>query len=307
MLDDQCSQSYWMEFLQLLIILVQPIGSSQFLIASSRYICLLRLALTLPCISVHTGVLVRCTRCLSMNTQRIKIKLDFQNLLRPSCALTIDDYKNEGDVLHCYQMKSKSGHANKNGPLITIIKMIACANIGITIASSCVSLSDVNHFLVSFFRSELLYHVGANSSEVMCDTYTPAHEPILANKRCNAAKILSHPDLQLKFLEGVVLALTENTSLGRFGIEQEYTLLKKEVNWPIGWPIEGCLGRQFKLKRNPIVSCQGQGQILYLAKLQSLLPQTYQLHIASDLRAKWWDNSRSSMAKEYINIFSGIN
>ena len=89
MLDDQCSQSHWMEFLQLLIILVQPIGSSQFLIASSRYICLLRLALTLPCISVHTGVLVRCTRCLSMNTQRIKIKLDFQNLLRPSCALTI--------------------------------------------------------------------------------------------------------------------------------------------------------------------------------------------------------------------------
>ncbi|XP_063950638.1 uncharacterized protein LOC108223826 isoform X3 [Daucus carota subsp. sativus] len=165
MLDDQCSQSYWMEFLQLLIILVQPIGSSQFLIASSRYICLLRLALTLPCISVHTGVLVRCTRCLSMNTQRIKIKLDFQNLLRPSCALTIDDYKNEGDVLHCYQMKSKSGHANKNGPLITIIK-------------------------------------------VMCDTYTPAHEPILANKRCNAAKILSHPDLQLKFLGSV---LNKNT------------------------------------------------------------------------------------------------
>ncbi|XP_063950635.1 uncharacterized protein LOC108223826 isoform X1 [Daucus carota subsp. sativus] len=189
MLDDQCSQSYWMEFLQLLIILVQPIGSSQFLIASSRYICLLRLALTLPCISVHTGVLVRCTRCLSMNTQRIKIKLDFQNLLRPSCALTIDDYKNEGDVLHCYQMKSKSGHANKNGPLITIIKLRSTK-------------------LCIFFRSELLYHVGANSSEVMCDTYTPAHEPILANKRCNAAKILSHPDLQLKFLGSV---LNKNT------------------------------------------------------------------------------------------------
>ncbi|XP_063950637.1 uncharacterized protein LOC108223826 isoform X2 [Daucus carota subsp. sativus] len=152
MLDDQCSQSYWMEFLQLLIILVQPIGSSQFLIASSRYICLLRLALTLPCISVHTGVLVRCTRCLSMNTQRIKIKLDFQNLLRPSCALTIDDYKNEGDVLHCYQMKSKSGHANKNGPLITIIKTVT-ESFELTSQSldrqSFVSSSDQNSSIMS--------------------------------------------------------------------------------------------------------------------------------------------------------------
>ncbi|WOG92149.1 hypothetical protein DCAR_0311409 [Daucus carota subsp. sativus] len=30
----------------------------------------------------------------------------------------------------------------------------------------------------------------------------------------------------------------------RFGIEQEYTLLKKEVNFPIGWPTEGYPGLQ---------------------------------------------------------------
>ena len=29
----------------------------------------------------------------------------------------------------------------------------------------------------------------------MCDTYTPAGEPIPTNKRCNAAKIFSHPDV----------------------------------------------------------------------------------------------------------------
>lgn len=30
----------------------------------------------------------------------------------------------------------------------------------------------------------------------MCDAYTPAGEPIPTNKRFNAAKIFSHPDVQ---------------------------------------------------------------------------------------------------------------
>ncbi|WOG92148.1 hypothetical protein DCAR_0311408 [Daucus carota subsp. sativus] len=45
--------------------------------------------------------------------------------------------------------------------------------------------------------------------------YTPADEPILTNNRCNAAKIFSHPDLQLMFL-GMLFKFS-----------------------PIGWPTEG--------------------------------------------------------------------
>lgn len=30
----------------------------------------------------------------------------------------------------------------------------------------------------------------------------------------------------------------------RFGIEQEYTLLQRDVNWPLGWPIGGYPGPQ---------------------------------------------------------------
>ncbi|KAJ9682585.1 hypothetical protein PVL29_018496 [Vitis rotundifolia] len=64
----------------------------------------------------------------------------------------------------------------------------------------------------------------------MCDAYTPAGEPIPTNKRHNAAKIFSHPDV-----------LAEETW---YGIEQEYTLLQNTVKWPIGWPLGGYPGPQ---------------------------------------------------------------
>ncbi|CAN1273467.1 Glutamine synthetase nodule isozyme [Linum perenne] len=60
---------------------------------------------------------------------------------------------------------------------------------------------------------------------VMCDAYTPSGDPIQTNKRFPAAKILSHPEVEAEE--------------PWFGIEQEYTLLQKQLNWPLGWPIGG--------------------------------------------------------------------
>ncbi|PSS30055.1 Glutamine synthetase nodule isozyme like [Actinidia chinensis var. chinensis] len=69
-----------------------------------------------------------------------------------------------------------------------------------------------------------------NNILVMCDTYTPAGEPIPTNKRHNAAKIFSHPEVAAE--------------VPWYGIEQEYTLLQKDVKWPIGWPVGGFPGPQ---------------------------------------------------------------
>ncbi|GMP26338.1 hypothetical protein CsSME_00002809 [Camellia sinensis var. sinensis] len=53
----------------------------------------------------------------------------------------------------------------------------------------------------------------------------PGGEPIPTNKRFNAAKIFSHPDV-----------VAEEPW---YGIEQEYTLLQKQVKWSLGWPLGG--------------------------------------------------------------------
>lgn len=77
-----------------------------------------------------------------------------------------------------------------------------------------------------------IYHNLNGFDQVMCDAYTPAGEPIPTNKRHAAAKVFSHPDVVAE--------------VPWYGIEQEYTLLQKDVNWPVGWPIGGFPGPQVK-------------------------------------------------------------
>ncbi|KAM7279252.1 hypothetical protein ACFE04_006386 [Oxalis oulophora] len=69
-----------------------------------------------------------------------------------------------------------------------------------------------------------------NNILVICDTYTPQGVPIPTNKRAAAAKIFNHPDV-----------VAEETW---YGIEQEYTLLQKDIQWPLGWPLGGFPGPQ---------------------------------------------------------------
>jgi len=63
---------------------------------------------------------------------------------------------------------------------------------------------------------------------VMCETLTPAGEPIPTNTR-NAAKKIFDKDLAKK---------------PWFGIEQEYTLFEKDGKTPLGWPVNGFPGPQ---------------------------------------------------------------
>ncbi|GJN30749.1 hypothetical protein PR202_gb19084 [Eleusine coracana subsp. coracana] len=64
---------------------------------------------------------------------------------------------------------------------------------------------------------------------VMCDCYTPQGEPIPTNKRHNAAKIFSHPDV-----------VAEEPW---YGIEQEYTLLQKDGPYYCGAGADKAFGR----------------------------------------------------------------
>jgi glutamine synthetase len=75
---------------------------------------------------------------------------------------------------------------------------------------------------------------------VICDAYTPQGVPIPTNKRAAAAEIFSKKEVS-----------EEETW---FGLEQEYTLLQKDVKWPLGWPVGGYPGPQVKLSA-PFIRC----------------------------------------------------
>jgi glutamine synthetase len=65
---------------------------------------------------------------------------------------------------------------------------------------------------------------------VICDAYTPQGVPIPTNKRAAAAKVFAQK------------AVAEEETW--YGLEQEYTLLQKDVKWPLGWPVGGFPGPQ---------------------------------------------------------------
>ncbi|EFJ21481.1 hypothetical protein SELMODRAFT_151817 [Selaginella moellendorffii] len=71
---------------------------------------------------------------------------------------------------------------------------------------------------------------GGNNILVICDTYTPKGVALPTNKRAKAAEIFN----QKAVIDEVPW----------YGLEQEYTLLQKEVKWPLGWPLGGYPGPQ---------------------------------------------------------------
>ncbi|KAF2619687.1 hypothetical protein F2Q68_00042410 [Brassica cretica] len=73
---------------------------------------------------------------------------------------------------------------------------------------------------LSFDGADAAMSASSSTFAVMCDAYTPAGNPIPTNKRYNAAKIFSNSKV-----------VSEEPW---YGIEEEYTLMQKGVNWPIG-------------------------------------------------------------------------
>ena len=65
---------------------------------------------------------------------------------------------------------------------------------------------------------------------VLCETYTPAFEPLPTNSRAAAAKIMEAAKVHVPW----------------FGIEQEFTLFEEDKVTPFGWPKGGYPGPQGK-------------------------------------------------------------
>eukprot|EP01018_Ginkgo_biloba_P028382 Gb_00897 [translate_table: standard] len=99
------------------------------------------------------------------------------------------------------------------------------------------SFDGSNTAQASGYNTEVILHPQAifrdpfrrgNNILVICDTYSTEGDPIPSNKRASAQKIFSQP---------AVVAQEP-----RYGIKQDYTLLHKDMKWPIGWPVGGYPG-----------------------------------------------------------------
>lgn len=64
---------------------------------------------------------------------------------------------------------------------------------------------------------------GGDNILVLCDTYTPAGEPLPTNTRAACKKVMDQARAHEPW----------------FGIEQEYTLFEKDNKTPLGWPKQG--------------------------------------------------------------------
>jgi hypothetical protein len=64
----------------------------------------------------------------------------------------------------------------------------------------------------------------------------------------------------------------------RFGLEQEYTLLQKNVKWPLGWPVAGYPGPQVRALSNPFspkTLSEVLGHNIFLARARHVLPHQH--------------------------------
>ena len=67
------------------------------------------------------------------------------------------------------------------------------------------------------------FRPGGNNILVLCDTYTPAGEPLPSNTRARCAPVMEAAEALEPW----------------FGIEQEYTLFETDFRTPLGWPPNG--------------------------------------------------------------------